>query len=375
MKDKGKGWQKAMEIAAIDKNLAVSCEITEPDLVWRNIRTAPFSILGIHYDERLGRFIRMPQDKAEAVSEGVAALNAHTAGGRVRFRTDSPFIGICARMENEPLMPHITLVGQSGFDLYRRTEAERKEVYVCSFMPRGGMKTGYSSSCTTDGTLADYTIDFPLYDGVKELFLALKRDAVLLEPKPYRHMLPVVYYGSSITQGGCASRPGNSYQAILSRRLDTDYINLGFSGGAKAEPAMAEYLAGLKMSVFVCDYDHNTPDVEYLKKTHLPLYRRIRDAQPELPIVLVSAPTIRKRPAEFELRRAVIRETFETALAEGDRHVFFIDGAELFEGEDWDSCTVDGTHPNDLGFYRMALRMEKELSLLLAEESGVQSHP
>ena len=189
----------------------------------------------------------------------------------------------------------------------------------------------------------------------------LEKDAVILEATPYSHNVPIVYYGSSITQGGCASRPGNSYQAIISRRLDADYINLGFSGSGKAEEAMVQYLAELEMSVFVCDYDHNTPDVEYLKKTHLPLYRTVRTKQPNLPIILISAPNILMNPEGFLTRREVIRETYQIALDEGDKNVYFIDGAELFAGEDWDSCTVDGCHPNDLGFYRMAMRIEKEL--------------
>lgn len=150
-----------------------------------------------------------------------------------------------------------------------------------------------------------------------------------------------------------------------SRRLDTDYINLGFAGNCKAEAMMIQYLANLKMSVFVCDYDHNTPDAEYLQKTHLPLYRSIRAKQPNLPIVFLSAPTIIANMEEYAARREIIRESYREALNEGDENVYFIDGAELFAGEDWDSCTIDGVHPNDLGFYRMAMRIEKELGSLL----------
>ena len=356
---------KGVKLEELDPNLSVKCEITESDIVWFSVRNHPFQILGVFYDEACGCYLRMPKEIAKEVSKGVEELNAHTSGGRVRFQTNSKFIGIYAIMENEALMPHITLAGQSGFDLYRKTQNDPQEIYECTFMPPGGMKHGYSSSRVTDGALADYTINFPLYDGVKELYVALKKDAILAEASPYRHCLPVVYYGSSITHGGCASRPGNSYPAILSRKLQTDYLNLGFSGGAKAESAMVEYLAGLKMSVFVCDYDHNTPDLAHLMATHLPLYRKIRQAQPELPILFISAPSIMKRPEEFMPRREVIRKTYETAVAEGDTRVAYIDGATLMAGDAWDSCTVDGTHPNDLGFYRMALRIQEELEKLL----------
>lgn len=354
-----------MKIQEIDKNFLVNTNIRESDIVWLDIRLAPFLISGISYDERYGCYTRMPQEIAAQVSEGVAGLNFHTAGGRVRFRTNSEFIGIHAVMNNAGLMPHITLVGQSGFDLYRKKDGECTEKFYHTYIPPMGMRTGYSVPFRTDGTLADYTINFPLYDGVKELYIALKKDALILEAAPYRYSVPVVYYGSSITQGGCASRPGNSYQSIISRRLDTDYINLGFSGSGKAEEVMVQYLASLKMSVFVCDYDHNAPDASYLKKTHLPLYRAVRSKQPALPIVFVSAPDVLMAPNVYMERREVIRETYQTALADGDKNVHFIDGAELFAGDDWDSCTVDGTHPNDLGFYRMAMRIEKEIVRLL----------
>ena len=115
------------------------------------------------------------------------------------------------------------------------------------------------------------------------------------------------------------------------------------------------------MSIFVCDYDHNAPDTEYLKKTHMPFYHAIRAKQPNLPIIFISAPDILMAPDCYSPRREVIRETYQAAVDEGDKNVYLIDGAELFAGESWDSCTVDGCHPNDFGFYRMAMRIEKEI--------------
>lgn len=354
-----------MRIDQIDANLRIDTEITEPDLIWMNILQAPFGIHGVQFDGDQGCFVRLPQKIANTVSSGVADLNLHTAGGRVRFRTDSGCIAIRAVMENNVLMSHITLIGQSGFDLYHRDPETGEDLYLQSFKPPMGMKTGFSSLIRTKGGLRDYTVNFPLYDGVKALYIGLKKGSRLEEPTAYNFPKPVVYYGSSITQGGCASRPGNSYQAILSRRLDTDHINLGFSGSGKAEKEMVEYLASLDMSVFVCDYDHNAPDPDYLRRTHRPLYEAIRNAHPLLPIILISAPDVLKTPDTHAERRQVIRDTYDQAVAAGDRNIYFIDGAELFAGECWDSCTVDGVHPNDFGFYRMAMRIEKTLKPIL----------
>lgn len=354
-----------MRIDEIDQNLKIETDIEEPDLVWLNAREAPFLISGILYDEEQGCFVRLPQSVADSVSEGVANLNHHTAGGRVRFRTNSACIAIRAVMATEYLMSHITLIGQSGFDLYHQVSDRGEDIYYQSFKPPMGMRAGYSSAVMTDGKMAQYTINFPLYDGVKELYIALKKGSALEAPMPYRCEKPIVYYGSSITQGGCASRPGNSYQAILSRRLNAEHVNLGFSGSGRAEQEMVRYLSGLDMSVFVCDYDYNCLSTEHLWQTHMPLYRAVREAHPDLPIILISAPTVIKDPENFIARRAAIRGTYDTAIADGDKNVYYIDGAELFAGECWDGCTVDGVHPNDFGFYRMAMRIEKTLKPIM----------
>ena len=362
-----------MKIEDIDKNLVVETTIEEPDLVWFDAKEAPFLLHGLIYDAEMGCYTRMPQKIAEGISAGVSgSLNRCTAGGRVRFRTDSTYIAIRAVMKNGNPMCHMPLTGQSGFDIYRRLDGH--DTYYRSFVPPRGMTEGYSSGHFTDGEYRDYTINFPLYDGVKELYIALKRTARLSPPTPYEQELPVVYYGSSITQGGCASRPGNSYQAIISRHLSVDHVNLGFSGNGKGEPQMAEYIASLPMIVFVMDYDHNARSNQHLTDTHSAFYRIVREKNPTLPIVLVSAPDVLLHEPErnplnnYVDRREIIRRTYLDALDAGDRNIYFIDGGELFAGEEWDACTVDGCHPNDLGFYRMAMRIEEALRPLLQKE-------
>lgn len=356
--------EKRKGVADFDKNMVVNTSINEPDLVWLDVREAPFRLHGVWFDEEQGTYVRMPQSVADATNEGVAHLNKNTAGGRVRFCTDSPCIAIHAVMKNEPANDHLTLCGQSGFDLYRKENGA--DTFVRTFRPPVGMKEGYSSLLPTPAAMGEYTINFPLYDNVQAVYVGLKKTAALTAALDYRNAKPAVFYGSSITQGGCASRPGNSYQAILSRRLELDYINLGFSGSGRAEQVICDYIAGLEMSIFVCDYDHNAPSYEHLKATHLNLLRTVRAAQPTLPILVVSAPDVLLGdPAFWQPRRELIRKNVETLQAEGDTNIFFLDGASLFAGDDWDSCTVDGCHPNDLGFWRMAHAMEPAIKKLL----------
>lgn len=355
-----------MRIEEIDKNMKVETNVTEPDIIWIDAKQAPIALHGVFYDEKQGCYVRMPQDVADSVSRGVADLNLCTAGGRIRFRTNSSFIAIRAVQKNRNTMPHITLAGQSGLDLYRKV-GTGAEIYYKTFMPPVGMKEGYSSPVQTDGQMAEYTINFPLYDTLLELYVALKKDAVIEAPAPYALEKPVVYYGSSITQGGCACRPGNSYQAMLSRRLNVDHINLGFSGQGRAEPEMADYLANLckNASAFVCNYDWNAGTEEYLEKTHLPLYRRIREVNPDLPILFLSEPEVVLNPARMIPRLQIIQKTYLTAKSEGDEKVWFLPGTKIYEGDHWDTCTVDGCHPTDLGFFRMATAIEPYLKEML----------
>ena len=355
-----------MRIEEIDKNMKVETNITEPDIVWIDAKQAPIALHGVFYDEAQGCYVRMPQKVADSVSRGVADLNHCTAGGRIRFRTNSSFIGIRAVQKNKPRMPHITLAGQSGLDLYRKVDTGL-ETYYKTFMPPWEMKEGYSSPVKTDGQMAEYTINFPLYDNLYELYIALKKDAVIKAPAPYAIEKPIVYYGSSITQGGCASRPGNSYQAMISRRLNADHINLGFSGAGHAEKEIVDHLAEIcqNASAFVCNYDWNAGTEEYLEQTHLPLYRTIRAKNPDLPILFLSEPEILYNPARMVPRLEIIRKTYLIAKSEGDEKVWFLPGTKIYEGDHWDTCTVDGCHPNDLGFYRMATAIEPYLREML----------
>ena len=130
---------------------------------------------------------------------------------------------------------------------------------------------------------------------LEDVLIELEDDAKLETPTPYTLERPMVFYGSSITEGGCATRPANAYTALLSRWLDADYINLGFSGSAKGEMEIANYIAGLDMSVFILDYDHNAPTIEHLAETHEPFFKMIRS------ILLMVRPSLGKITGKLAL--------------------------------------------------------------------------
>lgn len=356
-------WDKTMNnIKVPDQNLTVESTLGRTDVVFYDVRKVPFSLHGLYQPQEPGPFRRLPDAVAEATSPGVQALYTNTAGGRVRFATDSPYVAIRVRMPGVCHMSHMPLLGSAGFDLYLDRPAQGDSRYIASFMPPMDMTDGYESIHSFGAPALRYmTIHFPTYSPVSDVQIGVAQGSVLAEGMPYRPLPPIVYYGSSITQGGCVSRPGNTYQSIISRRLRVDHINLGFSGNGRAEPAIVSHMASMSMSAFVSDYDHNAPDADYLRATHERMYRAIRGAHPDIPYVMLSRPDFLFDPTCPE-RRDVVYETYRRARADGDRKVFYIDGESLFRGPYEDMCTVDGCHPNDLGFALMADAIGAELA-------------
>ena len=359
---------KKTKIEQIDQNFKRSENGNCTDTIFWDCTEEPFRIYGLLVPTKIGDpYLRLPVQIADTVSEGVSALNAHTAGGRLRFRTDSPFVAIRARLHSVGDMPHMTLCGSAGFDLYDRDRGEerysgtfippREAANTCMYDSRINMRvlTG-----ETDYSMRDITIHFPRYSGVRSLQIGLKNGSKIEPPTEYRYANPIVFYGSSITQGGCASRPGNAYQSVIARDLDCDFINLGFSGNAKGEDTLADYIADLPMSVFVYDYDHNAPTVEHLQNTHERFFLRIRAQRPDLPVIMISRPQTPLSP-EGKLRRNIIEKTYQDARKRGDKNVWFINGEEFFLKHGGNSETVDGAHPNDLGFMYMAEKIETVL--------------
>jgi len=341
------------DISKIDTNFKITTSFTEQEMVIYDIRNEPFKIYGLIDYKTESEFKRMPDKVAKTVSEGVYNLNYNTAGGRLRFRTNSRYIALIAKMPNVTVLPHMPMAGTSGFDLYIHTPEET--VYYKTFMPSVDMKDGYESMIYfNDNAERDLIINFPLYSNVSDVHIGIQKEADIMPGSVYTYSKPVLYYGSSITQGGCASRPGNSYQSIISRRLDCDYINLGFSGSAKGENTIIDYMSSLDISVFVCDYDHNAPTAEHLLNTHEKIYKKFREKQPDLPIILVSRPNFDFFNSDDIQRRHIVYTTYMNAINSGDKNIYYIDGQTLFKDEGRDSCTVDGCHPNDLGFMRMS---------------------
>lgn len=355
------------KLEKFDQNMASGSNIVRDEsLFFPDCFSPPFRLSGFYWYRENGKLHRLPAHIATEVSEGVAYLATQTAGGMITFRTNSNRLYVEAKVTEAALSPKFAPCGRSGFDIYMRRDDCENLVYVKTVQPDPGvkrMKLDIPSICDLmlqgHSDIVEIRVNFPPYDGVEDLQIGLEKDATILPPASFALEMPIVFYGSSITQGGCTSRPGNSYVCHLGRRLNAEVINLGFSGSAKGEPLMAQTIAGMQMSAFVLDYDHNAPSPEHLEKTHEPFFQTIRRANPELPIIMISRPSPNHKMTA--VRKEIVYRTYQNAVASGDQKVWFIDGETLFGSTDRDACTVDGTHPNDLGFLRMANTIEPVL--------------
>ena len=353
------------KIEDIDKNFK-NQTVKEEGLTYYNCLSEPFSLHGFSSPRESGVFSRLPLSFAECgdVSGGVRRLMFNTSGGRVRFRTNSKTVAIKAEVVEPAPMNHMPVTGSRGFDLYAK-EADAEDLTFRKSMVSSELTYNISHEFD-DKKLRDVTINFPLYNGVKSLFIGLEENCTLTEPLPYAIEKPIVFYGSSVSQGACASRPGANYIPTLSRWLDADFINLGFSGNDKGEEALAHHIASLDMSAFVYGYGYNIPTVEHYENTHYPFYEIVRKKNPELPIIIMSSPMCPKLKNKNQLSffakaREVAINSFEKAKKNGD-NVYFIDGFTLLENPD---ATVDCTHPTDLGFYEMAKKIYPILKKIL----------
>ncbi len=315
---------------------------------------APFVIGGlIHPDNNNGIFYRLDPDKKETYSEANASLAYCTAGGTVRFATDASEISVRITLQYGIFgMHHFCDRGVYGIDAYVGTGSNRK--YLGKMM-----QTFADNRDVNKGTLElpegvnEVCIDLPLYCGVQKIEIGFPKGARVGEPTQ-RTNGAVAFYGSSITQGGCVSRPANAYSMVICRALDSDCVNYGFSGSAMGELSVAEHIASRELACFVMDYDYNSPNCEHLESTHEPFFKLIRQKNPKLPVVFVTHPFYSAKSEGDQQRIDIVKKTYENALAAGDKNVYFVDSSDYFPLEMRDLYAVDNLHPNDLGQYKMA---------------------
>ena len=304
-------------------------------------------------DQKESPFDRLPISLGPVVRPPVWRLSKSSAGLSVRFTTNSPSIHVRWTLLNDTNMNHMADTGIKGVDLYVREGSQWQ--YVNTGRPTGKENDATLLQDATPET-REYRLYLPLYDGIIELEIGIEPgfDMAKGEPSPTK---PIVFYGTSITQGGCASRPGMAHTNILSRRLDTECINLGFSGNGRMEKPIAELIARIDAQLYIIECLPNM-SAEMVADSTRPLIETLRAMRPPTPIVLVgNSPRadLALNPARAESlaqKNLALRRAFEEAVAEGIPALYLLPTRGAL-GDDQEG-TVDGVHLTDLGFLRYA---------------------
>ncbi len=340
--------------AKLDPAMAASQAKAGAELAWHD--PAGWGLEGRLWPEQERRsfFDRLPAAAEKSVPAAVWSLSRDSAGLMVRFRTDAKSIHVHYKVTKAALaMPHMPATGVSGVDLYARDAQGRWRWVNVARPAQAEVRTELIGGL--DGAAREYALYLPLYNGVQALEIGVPKGAAFagLAPRPK----PIVFYGTSITHGACASRPGMVHTAILGRRFDAPVANLGFSGNGRMDASVGAFLAQVDAAAFVIDCLPNMGP-EQVAERCVPLVKQLRAAQPDTPIVLVEdrrntnewlQPT---RRAHHDRNHAALRVAFAELREQGVKKLFYIPGDALY-GTDGDGAT-DGSHASDLGFFRQA---------------------
>ncbi|HBE69340.1 MAG TPA: hypothetical protein DDW52_14435 [Planctomycetaceae bacterium] len=351
-------WGKAQDrpprsIGRIDPEMAEKPPAGS-DVQWNDVSQQNIEGRILSEAQRERWFDRLPASANGLVTKNVWNLSRDSAGMLVRFKTDSTTIHVHYKLRDSGLaMPHMPATGVSGVDLYAR-DSEGRWRWVQVSRPTKQLV----SSKLVDGLrpgLREYVLYLPLYNGIDFLHVGVSSGSTFEQLAPREK--PIVFYGTSITHGACASRPGMVHTAILGRRFDRPVVNLGFSGNGRMDQAVGEYLVQIDAAAYVIDCLPNM-NAEMVDRKCVPLVKQLRESQPTTPIVLVedrrntNSWILPERDAHHTANHSALKRAYEELLAAGTERLYYIGGDALY-GTDSDGAT-DGSHANDLGFFRQA---------------------
>jgi hypothetical protein len=344
-------------VTAAEKDPQKAKTGADDQIVWHDCKN--LVVEGKGWTDTISFYDRLPAKAEGKVPPSVWGLSHHSAGMCIPFTSDAPSIWVRWSLlpKGNLSMPHMPATGVSGVDLYSK-DRSRCWSFVANGRPAGVTNTARFVLPAGQS----YLLYLPLYNGVTSVELGVPKGNTLggADPAASKQRKPIVIYGTSITHGGCASRPGMAFPAIVGRKLDTPVINLGFSGSGKMEPALAELLAELDPSVYVLDCLWNM-STELVSTRVEPFVKTLRAARPDTPILLAEDCSIRNVcPTE---KGRILRTIHQKLTTEGVKNVYFLSNLGMM-GDDTEG-TVDGCHPSDLGFMRQAEVFARALAPLL----------
>jgi len=315
-----------------------------------------FPVIGKGFTDTQTRYERLPGRLENATRKPVWNLSKNCSGLAVRFRTNSTVIAAKWEVSGDVFMNHFTMTGIKGLDLYALKNGEWQ--FVNSARPTGKSSTAIIIQNLPGGEM-EYMLYLPLYDGLQSLKIGVNQDVEINSAKVNspRSGQPVVFYGTSITQGGCATRAGMAYPNILSRMLDREIVNLGFSGNGQLDLEIAEAMATIPASCFVIDCLPNV-SVAQMNEKYARFLKIIREKHSETPIILVENilyPHMYFDQKVFVLineKNDTLNRIFREQKSKGDKNIYLVKADDLIGNNQ--EATVDGVHLTDLGFLRLA---------------------
>lgn len=336
----------------------------EHDTAWHDVQQC--GVEGKGWSDTARFYDRLPARAEASVRHEVWDLSRCSAGMLTRFATDSSVIHARYTLRSPALaLPHMPASSVSGIDLYAQG-SDGRDRWLAGTAPTGQVVETPLVVDVKPG-MRRYTAYLPLYNEVDSLQIGVDPAASFVPTQP-RTRKPLLFYGSSIVQGACATRPGSTFTAMLGRRFDKPVVNLGFSGNALMEPEVGALIAELDPSVFVLDCLPNMQPNEVAQRSET-LVRRIRAARPSTPILMVEDRTqshawlIEEAWDRHRDNRAAYRDAYRRLISSGIRKLAYLEGSHLLpdDGEG----TVDGSHPNDVGMASYAAAYAEELKRLL----------
>ena len=348
------------DAAQFDRRMAAAiCDDTQ--LVWRAVPCTGVQVRGLGFFEQEKAWCRLPQALLPGLCAQHPALGQlawHTAGASLAFCTDSPEVWVRARLASPPYMSHMAPTAQCGFDCYARYGGGGWRLAGVS---KFALDTASLCARVAQGLPegVQVQVGLPLYVGVEALELGLVPGTRVWAPPPLAGPA-AAFYGTSITQGGCASRPGMTYPAILQRQLGVPVYNMGFSGNGLGMPALAPLLCALpRLGALVVDIEPKAGPAGVLER-NLPLFLdAVRAYRPGLPILVLSAPAQGQEAWDAALTARCAgwarfqQQEVERRRAGGDGAIQYVSARSLMGGLGAEA-TVDGVHLTDLGFYALA---------------------
>jgi hypothetical protein len=325
------------------------------------------TVEGQGWDDLESPFDRLPARAKGLVRDVVWELSQDSAGICARFRTNATELHCRWGLRSAELaMAHMPATGVSGVDLFVRDGDGGWRWLACPQPVEQEMEARLIDDL--DPGMREYMLYLPLYNGVSHCEIGVPAGAELIagEERPEGWRQPILFYGTSITQGACASRPGACHTALIGRRFDRPVINLGLSGNGTMETSVGGFLCELDPAVFVIDCLPNM-NGEMVSERLEPLVLQLRKARPMTPILLVEDRTYGNAflRSEYRALHATNRRALRTGLdrlrEQGVEGLTLVAGADLLVNGD----TVDGSHPSDLGFARQARVLGAALEPLL----------